>query len=71
MLTGRFSSIAAGFYATCGVKEDATLVCWGSYNTNAPSGSFIGVATARLQSCGIRVNGRVECWGEVVRPAQD
>jgi len=64
-----FRSISAGNFFTCGIREDFTLFCWGSYQsvfreTHAPSGLFSTVSSGADFACGIELNShKVKCWG--------
>lgn len=58
--------IAAGNDATCFIKADDTLVCWGSMDKlgNPPSGAFARVSLGEEHACGVRSDGTVACWGQ-------
>jgi hypothetical protein len=62
-----FSSIAAGLYHGCGIRnDDAGLTCWGSNQqgqANAPSGTFQDVAAGRFTTCAVSTAGALSCWG--------
>lgn len=60
-----FTSIAAGDGATCGIRSDGTLACWGnSYvRTAVPAGSFKSLVVAERHACALRNDDRMLCWG--------
>jgi alpha-tubulin suppressor-like RCC1 family protein len=74
------TALAAGGGVFCGVKKDATLVCWGnnqhgelgrgdySYSEGpAPVPGLTDVAVVALgggQACAAKQNGEVLCWGD-------
>ncbi len=53
--------------ATCGVRSDGQLRCWGSrlVTSGIPSGSFKSVTVADDHACAIRSDDRLICWGFV------
>ena len=68
-----FASVSAGSRHTCGVRDDASVECWGSnedwlgfYNNQArpADGSFASVSAGGLHTCGVRTDGSVACWGD-------
>jgi len=62
-----FTSISAGGSHSCGVRGDASVVCWGrNYSGQArpPQGSFTAVSAGDSHSCGVRVDASVVCWGD-------
>ena len=64
---GEFRSVGAGVNHSCGVRSDATVVCWGPDDhravTHSPSGEFIQISVGLYHSCGVRPAGLVYCWG--------
>lgn len=49
----------------CGIREDATLLCW-PYSTMGPApttGRFIAVSVGHDHVCALRSNGAPTCWG--------
>ena len=63
---GRFKSVSAGGYQTCGVDESASVVCWGGIRdgeADAPSGSFQSVSAGEGHTCGVTTEGALSCWG--------
>jgi hypothetical protein len=62
-----FTAVSAGFWHTCGVRADGTLLCWGEDDfgqvSGAPSGSFTDVDAGGNHTCAIRTSGAVSCWG--------
>ena len=64
--TGKFTSVSAGDWHTCGVREDSSVACWGSNYSNQgwlPEGEFASVSAGNLHTCGIRLDGSIACWG--------
>ena len=62
-----FVSVSAGDFHTCGLREDRSILCWGTdwYGmATAPSGSFDSVTLGYDFTCGLRTDGYVECWGD-------
>ena len=62
---GRYTSISAGGYHTCGIKTNRTIACWGSVS-EAPSGRYLEVAAAGDDTCAIREDRTVACWGRLL-----
>ena len=67
-----FASVSPGFFHSCGVKTDGSVVCWGSNEdwegnlsgqATPPGGSFASVSAGVWHSCGVKTNGSVVCWG--------
>ena len=62
----QFEPISAGFYHTCGLREDGAVECWG-YNrdgeSSPPGGRFAAVSAGSRHTCGLREDGAVDCWG--------
>lgn len=55
----------------CGVREDATLACWGRDDdgqAQAPDGSYLSVGVTAGASCALSVDGSIHCWGLVPAP---
>ena len=64
--TGKFTTITTGTYFSCGIRTDATAVCWGDNTygqTDAPTGKFTTITTGSDHSCGIRTDRTAVCWG--------
>ena len=69
----RWTSVSAGAFHTCGVRDDGQVTCWGS-NTDtdnnyigqadAPPGKFESVSAGAFHTCGIREDWTVKCWGD-------
>ena len=65
-VSARFTAVSVGEGHSCGLRDDATIVCWGdetSGQVDAPGGRFSGVVAGPDFSCGIRADGTRECWG--------
>ncbi len=63
---GPVSAIAAGGTASCAIKTDGAVQCWGDNShgqRDAPSGKFTAIAVGTGYVCGIRTDGTVRCWG--------
>ena len=61
-----FSAIAAGNFHSCGIKTDASVVCWGdnsSGQADTPAGRFSAIAAGYFHSCGIKTDDSAVCWG--------
>lgn len=59
----RYTGVAVGERALCGLEEGGRVVCSG-LATPAPTGVFADVAMGPSYACGIRSDGFVSCWGE-------
>ena len=63
---GTFTAITAGANHNCGVRADATAVCWGSNahgQTNTPASTFSQISAGSFHTCALRENGTAMCWG--------
>ena len=63
---GRFDSVTARYYHTCGIRVDGTVACWGLNDdgeASPPPGQFSWVDAGWEHTCGVRTNGTVACWG--------
>ncbi len=61
-----FVAISAGSWHTCGLRADASVVCWGSNKSGQaapPPGSFTAVSSGFDHTCGLREDGSIICWG--------
>lgn len=74
-----FVGLVAGYYHTCGVLTDRSVVCWGgnsdgqlgdgTYRSSATpvrvagNVKFSSVTVGATHSCGVAVDGRGYCWG--------
>lgn len=65
----RLQTLSAGVHHTCGIREDATVLCWGderrTWATPAPDVRFKSVSAGDEISCGITQEDELVCWGEV------
>ncbi len=62
----RFTAVAAGWWHTCGIKDDGAVVCWGRNDhgqTDAAAGSFTAISAGADHTCGVRTDSTVVCWG--------
>ncbi|MBK6848891.1 MAG: hypothetical protein IPG96_15615 [Proteobacteria bacterium] len=70
--TGRFSSVASGYYFSCGLRADTqALACWGRNDYGQavpPPGAFSSVSVGYEHACGVRVDGSLVCWGNIPGP---
>lgn len=63
---GAFKEVSAGGSATCGIRPDQTVECWGGNEHGKPTrpkGKFTTVAPGGSFACGIRTDRTVRCWG--------
>ena len=61
-----FIAVSAGMEHSCGIRTDATAVCWGRNDAgqaNTPRGRFTAITAGEEHSCGIRTDATVTCWG--------
>ena len=61
-----FDAFTLGDHHVCGLRDDATVACWGSNThgqSDAPDGRFRMISAAGHYTCGVRVDDAVECWG--------
>ena len=64
--TGKFRSVSAGAWHSCGVLVNNSIVCWGNDEygqASAPPGAFLSVSAGGRHTCGVEIDGNVECWG--------
>ena len=65
--TPQFTAVSVGSAHSCGLRSDATAVCWGDNwfgQADAPSGSFTAVSAGVHHSCGVRSDATAVCWGD-------
>jgi hypothetical protein len=64
-----YREISAGGNATCAVRGDARLECWGDASIadegNVPGGIFTNVAVGYNHACALNSIGRLDCWGNL------
>ena len=68
---GSFSQVTTGKFASCALRSDGAVECWGSntYGQAPPAakvaavGTFTAVSGNALHTCALRSDGVVECWG--------
>jgi hypothetical protein len=59
-------AVSAGRSASCAVRGDLRVVCWGedTVTLNVPPGAFTDVAVGRDHACGLELDGTLSCWGD-------
>jgi hypothetical protein len=65
---GVFTTLVATRGAWCGLRDDATLACWGTSDgdgvvAGVPSGTFSWVEAGPYDACAGRSDGTYTCWG--------
>jgi hypothetical protein len=68
---GAFQEVSVGGAASCGVKTDSTLACWGWIRPGEPSasvgpppaGSFRSVSVGLVDICAVDTQYILTCWG--------
>lgn len=59
--------VAVGTYATCGLRTDRSVLCWGKTSpfitTAGDRGPLSSLAVGNDFACGLRLNDTVACWG--------
>ena len=64
-----FTQITVGRTHACGLRENATALCWGEYPNDygildAPAQiAFRQISAGANFTCGLRQNGTIACWG--------
>lgn len=60
----RYERVRAGGYASCAIRSDHRLVCWGDAGPAPTEGSFRDVAPGTSMGCAIRLeDSGISCWG--------
>ena len=65
---GDFLDTSAGYYHTCGLRTDRSVVCWGHSNrgqATSPGGEFTDISAGTNHTCGLRPTGEAVCWGDL------
>ncbi len=57
-----YRAISAGWDHTCGLRDDRSVVCWGTESTS-PEGEFVQIGAGEGCSCGVKTDGTLACWG--------
>lgn len=60
--TDPFQQVSAGSFATCGLKTDYRILCWGSGDYGM-KGDFQQISAGNGLACGVKADGRVACSG--------
>jgi hypothetical protein len=61
--TMRFTGLGLGRKRTsCGLDENAAIVCWGRTDNPPPSGAFQWIDGGDGFMCGLRMDGTLACW---------
>ena len=71
-----FTQATAGWWHSCGLREDGSVVCWGDKRlaggtSGAPDATefepsdetFTQIDSGRMSSCGLKADGNAQCWG--------
>jgi hypothetical protein len=58
----QLKQVAVGGDTACGIRLDDTLICWGAYDLQPPSGTFVKVAVEEQDACAIATDGSLSCW---------
>lgn len=60
-----YITVSAGTTASCAVRGDHNIDCWGEdlIALNSPSGTYIDVAVGLSHACGLSIDGTLQCWG--------
>jgi alpha-tubulin suppressor-like RCC1 family protein len=71
---GQFKQLEMGPYASCGLKTDGTLACWGANSTHLlvdalgvsqlPTVPLVSLAVGSTLACALDVSGNLSCWGD-------
>lgn len=60
---GVYSQVEVGAHFACGLRNDATVHCWGGIE-QAPPGRYVELIAGNTHACGLTASGRIDCWGE-------
>lgn len=59
-----FVAVAAGNAHSLGLKQDGSIVVWGSHpSVPAPNTQFVAIAARALHSLGLKADGSIVAWG--------
>lgn len=63
----RFMAISVGHTHNCALREDGTIMCWGSSEnwaeSTVPEGRFVAITSGSDFSCALQVDSSPVCWG--------
>ena len=65
----KYVAVAAGGSHSCGLRSDASVVCWGDRvagQLDVPEGEYVAVVAGGSHSCGLRSDASVVCAGAKV-----
>jgi len=57
---------SAGWNHTCGLRDDATVTCWGDNfdgQGEPPADRFVTIDAGNSSTCGVKIDGTLACWG--------
>ena len=65
--SGTFMSVASDTYASCALRTDGTLACFGEDGNGnplvPPAGTFTAFDFGNYYGCGVHTDGTLACWG--------
>ena len=64
--SSRYFSLAAGWYYSCAVTTNRSIVCWGSTPfdlAEIPNGTYTTIVAGSSHSCALHTDQSIDCWG--------
>ena len=58
---GPYTSLASGWFHTCGLRRDGTVDCWGE-SRGSPDGRYTAISLDSHRGFGIRLDGEIVSW---------